>query len=237
MVTRPQTYKIRTFQDLLNALRAHPEWREELRRLVLTDELLNLPREFHEFREHEFKPLVGRVDRIEQNVEVLKQDVEVLKQDVGVLKQDVGVLKQDVAGLKGDVGRLKGSDLERRVRERAHAYLGRLIRRARVLSPNDLAQALDKALEGGQLTPEERAEALWADVVVQGQLSSGETRIIIAEVSAVVDKEDVQRAMRRAAIIGKAFGLPAIPVVFGATVTQGAQTLLDSGEVFYIHAE
>ncbi|MCS6773687.1 MAG: hypothetical protein NZ693_06200 [Thermoflexales bacterium] len=31
------------FRDWINMLYEHPEWRDELRRLVLTDELLQLP--------------------------------------------------------------------------------------------------------------------------------------------------------------------------------------------------
>lgn len=36
-------HAVRTFRDLVQVLETHPEWRAELRRLVLTDELLTLP--------------------------------------------------------------------------------------------------------------------------------------------------------------------------------------------------
>ena len=35
-----------TIEDLLKAIREHPEWREELRRVILTEELLQLPERF-----------------------------------------------------------------------------------------------------------------------------------------------------------------------------------------------
>jgi hypothetical protein len=35
--------EIRDFYDVVRALDAHPEWRADLRRLILTDELLALP--------------------------------------------------------------------------------------------------------------------------------------------------------------------------------------------------
>ena len=94
-----EKYPVLTFADIIRALRSHPEWLEELRKLILTEELLELPKKFDE--------LLKRVDRIEENIKEIKQDVGVLKQDVGVLKQDVGVLKQDVDVLKQDVDTLK----------------------------------------------------------------------------------------------------------------------------------
>jgi chromosome segregation ATPase len=94
-----EQYSIVTFADILRALKSHPDWLEELRKIILTTELLELPKKFDE--------LLKRVEKIESDVEILKQDVAVLKQDVAVLKQDVAVLKQDVAVLKQDVAVLK----------------------------------------------------------------------------------------------------------------------------------
>ncbi|MDW8351394.1 MAG: hypothetical protein RML99_05745, partial [Anaerolineae bacterium] len=42
---------ITEFRELVSALYEHPEWREELRRLVLTDEILGLPRVVRELAE------------------------------------------------------------------------------------------------------------------------------------------------------------------------------------------
>ncbi|MCS7149379.1 MAG: hypothetical protein RMI93_01375 [Caldimicrobium sp.] len=106
-IKSPKEYVIKTFEDLLNALRENPHWAEELRNLILSRRLLELPEKFDEFVEKRFTPLEKKVDKIEQDVGVLKQDVGVLKQDVEVLKQDVGVLKQDVGVLKQDVEVLK----------------------------------------------------------------------------------------------------------------------------------
>jgi chromosome segregation ATPase len=94
-----ESYPVITFADILRALKSHPDWLEEIRRIILTTELLGLPKKFEE--------LLERVRRLEKDTQELKQDVTVLKQDVAVLKQDVAVLKQDVAVLKQDVAILK----------------------------------------------------------------------------------------------------------------------------------
>jgi len=41
--------KIDSYWDLLSVLKEHPDWLEELRKLVLTDELMELPKKFDEF--------------------------------------------------------------------------------------------------------------------------------------------------------------------------------------------
>jgi cell division protein FtsB len=272
------TYKIETFEDLLKALKEKPEWLEELRRIILTEELIALPQRFHTFVEHEFKPLKQKVDKIEQDVAVLKEDVAILKKDVAILKEDVAVLKEDVAVLKkdvavlkedvavlkkdvavlkkdvavlkedvavlkqdvailkheikvlkDDVANLKGDNFERKVREKAPAYFGRLIKRCRTMSLEDLADYLEEAVEKGIITEEEKNSALNIDVVVTGFLKTDkDKRVVLAgEVSVKVDRIDVERAYERASVIGKALGLPAIAVVIGEEETEGALTRAD----------
>ncbi len=102
--------QITTFDDIVRALRERPEWRDEMRRLIFTDELLLLPQKFEHFVEKEFKPLAAHVDKLTVDMYVLKEDAKVLKykttgleKDVAVLRQDVEILKQNVAVLKQDV--------------------------------------------------------------------------------------------------------------------------------------
>ncbi|MEJ5365617.1 MAG: hypothetical protein WHS86_10970 [Desulfosoma sp.] len=306
-------YQIDTIHDLIRILKDQPEWKEELRRLILTEELLALPAAFERFRQEEFKPLVDRVDRIEgdvhglkedvavlkedvtvlkedvtvlkedvavlkedvavlkedvavlkedvavlkedvavlkedvavlkqdvailkQEVAVLKQDVDVLKQDVAILKEDVAILKEDVAKLKTDVGELKGDNFQRKVRENAAAYLGRLISRARVVAHEQLADALEDAFEEGKINESERDDAIVIDLVVRGRLRHDKTRevLLATEVSVVADRHDVERAARRAAVIGRAYGLETIGVAVGQDRTEGAVEAAEALDVVLI---
>lgn len=196
--------KIETFEDILKALKERPDWLEELRRIILTEELIALPQKFESFLQKEFRPV--------------KKDVESLKEDVGVLKQDVKVLKDDVAELKGD-------SFERRVRERAPSYFGKLVRRCRVLSFEELADILDEALEKGTISEVEREEVLKSDVVVRGILKTEKEKMIIlvGEVSTKVDKSDVERAFERARIMSRVTGISSLSVVIGREYTEGAK--------------
>ncbi len=217
-------YKVRSFYDIVEALREHPEWLEEIRRMVLTDELLNLPRKFDKFVENEFKPLARRLDRLEQKFDnfvenefkPLARRVDRLEQDMKVLKQDVAVLKQDVKVLKQDVGELKGDSFERKIKEKIASYLGRFLRRIRPIDNTRLADLLDEAVDGGVISEEDKDQVLCADGVVKGKSRKDASEAwILFEISTVVDGHDVERAVERAEILQKAVKGAVIPAVIG----------------------
>ena len=244
-----KTIEIATFEDILEALRGNPIWVEQMRAIILSEELLTLPERFERFLRNEFRPLKEKTDKIEkdvevlkadvkvlkEDVEVLKQDVAVLKEDVAVLKQDVAILKQDVRGLKVDVNTLKGESFENKVRDRAPAFFGKLLRRTRVITTQDFVDALDDAVDAGLISDDDRDYALNADVVVRGKMKdSGKEVILVGEASVTVDLEDVEWASKRAEITAKAFRQEAIGVVVGKEITDRAQKAADEFAVLVL---
>jgi septal ring factor EnvC (AmiA/AmiB activator) len=236
-------YEIHTFEDLLNVLKAEPMWLEELRKLILTSDLLKLPERFEEFVQKDFKELNDRVDRMEQEMIGLKDEVKELKDRVEKIDErltkvesDVEVLKEDVRTLKNDVAELKGSDFERKVRENAPAYLGKLIRKCKVLDKAIIADQLDEALDAGRITEEEREEALSVDLVAEGYLRVEPQKkvLVVAEVSVKADKVDVERAHKRSKLVEKAFGSPTIPAVIGKKYTAGAKNKAKELQIYLV---
>ncbi len=67
-------FEIQDFHDLIRLLEAHPEWRAELRRLVLSEELLRLPElvqqliEAHRRAEERLQHVEERLERLEATV-------------------------------------------------------------------------------------------------------------------------------------------------------------------------
>jgi uncharacterized protein (UPF0335 family)/polyhydroxyalkanoate synthesis regulator phasin len=172
--------------------------------------------------EEELRALVREVATIKQDVAGLKQDVAGVKQDMAGLKQDVAGLKQDVAGFKQDVADLKGTDLERTYREPAAQYFQAILRRIRVVDHQHLADLLDDAVDAGRITPEEKDQVLQSDVAVVGR-RDGEQAYLLAEVSSVVDREDVERARNRASVLERATGMPVVAAAAGRQATAGAR--------------
>jgi len=129
-----------------------------------------------------------------------------------------------VEKLKDGASELKEWNFERQVRERAPSYFVRLIRKCRVVSLEKLSDILEEAVDKGVISDEEMEDALNVDLVVEGILKSNkEGVVLVCEVSSTADVTDVERANKRAIIIGKAFNKKSIPIVVGKGVTKGAK--------------
>lgn len=69
------------FHDLVRLVEAHPEWRAELRRLVLTDEMLSLPEQIAALRarsEQQFQALIETQQRTAAHLDALTVQVTAL---------------------------------------------------------------------------------------------------------------------------------------------------------------
>ena len=229
--------KVLTFADILRALREHPDWLGELRKLILTEELLELPRKFEELLKRVDR-IEKRVEKIEEDVAVLKQDVAVLKQDVAVLKQDVAVLKQDMSYWKGEFGRLKGRDLERTIRERYYAYFGKVLKGAKVISMEGLIPTIETYEDKGEITEEQKDGVLNLDLIVSGHSKSLKKDVILAvEVSYSLYEEDIERACERADVLSRVLQREVIPTVVACQIKEGTERLADERGVLLIKVD
>jgi len=144
---------------------------------------------------------------------------------VSSLTVQVNTLTTIVDRLVDEVGELTGESLEHRYRLRASAYFSRLLRKIHVLSPEELANVLDEAIDRGALLEREAEDVLLADLVVRGKRrEDGGDGYLVVEVSWGVGLEDVVRASRRSALLTKA-GLTTVPVVAGKRLTDEARQL------------
>src|SRR4030095_384923 len=194
------------FHDLIRLVESHPEWRTELRRLVLTDELLALP-----------------------------EQVGVLTEQMTMLTVQVTALARSVQTLTDDVGDLKGRNLEADYRTKGPAYFGRLIRRPHVLTSDELVTLLEDAREHGVLSDVEVQELYDADLVVRGRHAVDGTQMyLVVEVSWGVGPYDVERAARRAALLGR-IGVAVLPVVADERLTAEGGRLAQQHRVWQVH--
>ncbi len=229
-------FTVEDFPDLIRLLEQHPEWRAELRRQVLSDELLALPTLVRQIAEAQaatetrldrieaaIERLVEAQARTEQRVEELAARMDQLATRMDQLTDAQIRLEQAMASLAVDVAALKGHDLERRYRERPFDFFGRLIRRAHTYTQEELDQWLEAPVAAGALSESEADEILLADVVVRGRRKSDGAEVyLVVEVAATLDSHDVERAARRAELLGRA-GVVALPVMAGPAASQDAQ--------------
>jgi predicted nuclease with TOPRIM domain len=124
-------FAVEDFRDLLQLLRDHPEWKAELRRELLGEELLQLPElvrqntaaiaglrdsvgelraSVDELRAAQLATearLAEFIEATNRRFERLEAEVTGLREDMTLVKSDVAVLKEDMTLVKSDVAVLK----------------------------------------------------------------------------------------------------------------------------------
>ena len=265
-------FTIQDYHDLARLLAEHPEWREELRRLLLSDELLALPEivrelakaqqrteerldalvEAQQHFEERLSRLETTVQRLVEQVEALTKGqqrlteqvealtegqqrlterVEALTEGQQRLTERVEALTEGQQRLTDTVGGMKGRMLEITYRDRAGPYFGRLLRRAKVVEVHTLEDTLEATL-----TCDEFNDLLLLDLLVTGKvrhtLESPEIWLAV-EISAMVDRHDVDRALRRANLL-RQVGHRAVPVVAGEAVTKGGEVAAQAQNVVLV---
>jgi len=109
-----------------------------------------------------------------------------------------------------------------------------MVRRAHVLSSDELTSLFEEAIESGTLSEAEVDEIALADAVVRGKRREDGTDVyLVVEVSWGVGPSDVERAVQRAALLEKT-GTPTVPVVAGRWVTSEAGRLAHAKQVWQI---
>ena len=121
-----------------------------------------------------------------------------------------------------DIGTLKGWNPEQRYRERPFANMGRLIRQASVYTDSQLVELLDSGVQRGVITEDDADDVRLAGLLVRGRRrDDGIDVFLVIEVSWGVGLHDLERAVRRAHILGRLVA-PVLPVVAGEGVTAEA---------------
>ena len=139
-----------------------------------------------------------------------------------------------VATLSDDVGELKGDMLEARYRAKGQTYFHAIVRRPHVLTADELTTLIEDAREMGMLSDAEADDLSEVDVVVRGRHpTDGTMAYVVVEVSWGVGPYDVERALRRAALLAQT-RVTTIPVVAGKWITPEAAQFAHRAQVWQL---
>ena len=181
---------------------------------------------------------VARLDRLDSKMDdfaLAQQRFEVRMDDFAVTQLQFGS-RMDSFGLeqqrmRADIGNLLGEGLERHYRENAGALFDDIVRRPAAISKQRLADLLDAADAPGTLSRAERRDVLVSDLVVRGRRpDDGQEVYLVVEVSVGIGVSDVERAARRAELLGRLH--PTLPVVAGERALPDAVTAADERGVW-----
>ena len=229
---------IRVIQEnprlLIEAITAHPELRAEVRRVVLTDELLAMPEQLVEMRETQNEMLKTQNEILKSLAETRETQNEMLRVQREMLEEQANV-REDIRALHGmyrqqheDFGRFRGNyaiDAARRrsgdialvlARSSAHR-LRRVV--VRDFSQADINQFLVEnydALDALHLRERAWNTFLKGDVLAKVTQVVGDTPgfYMAVEASYTADIEDLRRAVDHAKML-RCAGLAAYAVVAG----------------------
>ena len=225
---------ITTMQDILDALDGNPDLqrefhkhlvevirkdedlREELRKEILTQELLQLP---------------ARFTRLEDDVEQIKGDVRRMSGQISNLEGGQTRMSGQISNLEGgqtrmsgQISNLTGRGYEARAIERSRRLVRRYLgmERAIVLHASEQSTApkfeneiLVPAIRAGRISRQQADELEDADSIIRCEDEDGNVVCGVVEISVTVQDHDRRRAVERAEIFSTATGLRTLPFVVG----------------------
>ncbi len=229
----------------LTGLRTDPDFLEEVRREVLTRELLSLPEAFTRLVglvgiiEADLRQLIVRVDDLTKRVDDLTKRVDDLTKRMDELTKRMDELTKRVDKGFRKLDPIRGFSYEWKWRDDACSYLGTCgFRKVRFIAKADLADLLDEALNAGRCDELTRNQLLRLDAVHSAVRTSDQVRVYVAaEVSAQVDDNDIERARDRARALEQTTGVPVVGVVVGAVLGVHARHNAESAGLIAIEPD
>ena len=223
---------INTIEDLTRILRERPEWRDEIRKLVLTDELLTLPQRFSEYAASTDR----RLDELTQIVQELAKSLQELTQR---FEQYAEITNRRVSNLEGRVGNLEGSHYEAKVvrllpTRIRHENVANLNNPQVVYPVNGNAPALDSliqiALNNGVISHEQMIDLTDADAII----AADDNRYAVVESSITLAERDINHAIERAALMSIITGSESVPVVASDNIADAERAFAEERGVSII---
>lgn len=194
-------------EKVLDLLERDADFRTEVRRHLLTAELIELPERFAAFAAR----VDSRLDRVDKFIDE---------------QQAVN------ARVTNDLGDLKGHAAGRAVRDHAETLPDLLgLAHVATLARRDLVELLAPAASG--IAAGDRQSFFRADLVVEARASDGSACYVAVEASYTADRRDSDRALRNAGYLTRATGRPAHAVVASLRNDRDVQALVDAGTIHW----
>ena len=203
-------------EEFMRSLDQHPEIEQELRRRLLTQELLDLPN------------TVGKLaTAISEMRDIFDRRLTSLESQQSENTEQLNSIQQTLNTLDGRVANITGSDYERSATRRVPSLLSRYLRLSRIQALHSplqetapfLVEMINKALTAHDVTDHEADDLEQADIIVYAHNAEGAHTYLVAEASVTIDDIDIDRAHRRAQMLQSIAGRPVIPAVIGATAS------------------
>ena len=193
-------------RQILDTIAAHPEVREPVLRVLLTEDLLALPEQvrelradFTEFKEETREQFRTVNERLDENTRRLDENTRRLDENIDLTRS-----------LRGSVGALRGESYEDLCRQEIEAILDGWLERAVLADRDQINNLLGEHRHRGLISRQDFLEGLRPDIIARAKSDTSENLLLaVMEVSITFNRDDLATAARRARIVSEATGVPA----------------------------
>lgn len=171
-------------------------------------------------RREDFDGLTATVRELAEAQKRTEQQIQELVESQKRTEAEIRRLAEKQSDMSIRLDEVVGDNLARRYRDNPFAYFGPVLRRVRVIPLQEIESELESRLSEAEID-----DLRFLDLLVRGQLRrqpDAPPVWLAVEVSAVVDRNDVARAKRRAMLLRKV-GYTTVPAAAGKEVTQGGE--------------
>ena len=220
---------IHTTDDLIRLLNENDEFRQAVRRHVLSDELLQLPERLAKFETH-VEDFIGEQRQFNKEQRQFNQHIET---EISELRQFNKEQWQFNQRMENSIGELRGNTARQVVSTHfIEIAEGMGFRCKGILMRADLVQMLTHS-ERDDIPHGDRQSFFRADLVVEATDSDGAMHYIAVEASYTADQRDTSRAQRNAALLTRFTGHPAHAAIASVRNVHEIQSLIDDGTVYW----
>ena len=229
---------IRTIEDLMQVLDAHPQWLEAMRARLLTREVLELPQTVANLA----KTTNERFDKVENDIRGTRDDLADFAKTTnerfdGVDKRfdkvetDIREIRNDVQRLRNDMAPLKGAHPRNGALQEADLIAESMgLSLKHVLTPSE-TRDLVRSWDTTGIAKNELLSLRMADLIMEAEEGQGEPCYIAAEISYTADGRDTTRAIRNAGFLTRFTGRPAHAAIIAMHTDDRIQESIDRGKV------
>ena len=230
---------IHTTDDLIHLLNENDEFRQAVRRHVLSDELLQLPERLAKFEmrvesfideQRQFNDEQRQInERVDRRFDSIDKNLEELRQFNKEQRQFNKRMETAIGELRGKVARqVVGAHFLEIAADMGFRFKGLLMRRdlGQLIFDRDLGEIAD-------IPQNDQRSFVRADLVIEVTDSAGAIHYIAVEASYTADQRDTSRAQRNAALLTRFTGHPAHAAIASVRNVHEIQPLIDNGTVYW----
>ena len=227
---------IHTTDDLIRLLNENDEFRQAVRRHVLSDELLQLPERLAKFETH-VEDFIGEQRQFNKEQRQFNKEQRQFNQrietEISELRQFNKEQRRFNQRMENSIGELRGNTARQVARTYFMEIAGGMGFRCKgILMRADLVQMLIHS-EIDDIPHGDRQSFFRTDLVVEATDSDGAMHYIAVEASYTADQRDTSRAQRNAALLTRFTGHPAHAAIASVRNVHEIQSLIDDGTVYW----